>query len=229
MKTKSPRELIIETISEKSIVKKDVYNITIDVFKDFNTAVKEIVLEFKEKISKIDPRLEVSFKERGSNEFLMQIAGDVLVFANHTNVFGFDKSHPIWNSSYLKDDSTRSFCGVIHIYNFLSDSYEFNRMDDVGYLIARIFVNKDKHYFVEGKRQLSFLYNDFPNAVINKKDISAIIESAILYSMDFDLLTPPYDNIKQASVGDMLEWSQNLGNQTGKRLGFKFQADGDDI
>lgn len=229
MKEKTPRELIIETLSEKSVVKKDVYKITNSVFSDFNKAAQEIAIDLQEKTARIDPRLEISFKEKGSGEFLLQIAADVLVFAAHTNVFDFDKSHQIWNSSYLKEDPSRSYCGVIHIYNFLSDSYEFHRMEDVGYLIARVFINKEKHYFVEGKRQLSFLYNDFANKVISSKDITSIIESAILYSMDFDLLTPPYDSIKQVSVAEMHEWSKNLGNKTGKRLGFKFQADVDDI
>ncbi|HET6244876.1 MAG: hypothetical protein H0V01_06735 [Bacteroidetes bacterium] len=229
MKKKAPRELIFETLIEKSIVKKDVYKLATSVFSDFNAVAEEIAIDLKAKITEIDPRLEISYKEKGTGEFLLQIAGDVLVFATHTNVFSFDKSHQLWNSSYLKEEPSRAYCAVIHIYNFLSDSYEFHRMDDIGYLIARIFINKDKHYFVEGKRQLSFLYNDFANAVINKEDITSIIESAILYSMDFDLLTPPYDNVKQASVAEMQEWSKNLGNKTGKRLGFKFQADAGDI
>lgn len=229
MKKKAPRELIFETLIEKSIVKKDVYKLATSVFSDFNAVAEEIAIDLKAKITEIDPRLEISYKEKGTGEFLLQIAGDVLVFATHTNVFSFDKSHQLWNSSYLKEEPSRAYCAVIHIYNFLSDSYEFHRMDDIGYLIARIFINKDKHYFVEGKRQLSFLYNDFANAVINKENITSIIESAILYSMDFDLLSPPYDNIKQASVYEMQEWSKNLGNKTGKRLGFKFQADASDI
>ena len=52
---------------------------------------------------------------------------------------------------------------MINIYNFLADSFKYNRLNDVGYLVGRVFLNKDLHYFVEGKRQLGFLYNDFVN------------------------------------------------------------------
>ena len=38
----------------------------------------------------------------------------------------------------------------------------------MGYCIGRIFINKENHYFVEGKRQLGFLYNDFMNSKMNK-------------------------------------------------------------
>jgi hypothetical protein len=226
---KSPRELILSTLSEKSVVKHDVWEISSSVFKNYKTVAKEIARELGLEAEKIDSRITIQYKEKGEYEFIFRFAQDVLVFTLHTNIFDFDKSHSIWKSSYVKQDPQRAFCGIIHVYNFLADSFEYNRMDDVGYLIARIFINKDRHYFVEGKRQLGFLYNNFATAEINDRDIKAIIESAILYSMDFDLLTPPYDSVKQVSVYEMFEWSKNLAIRTGKRLGFKFQADIDEI
>jgi len=147
----------------------------------------------------------------------------------HTNVFDFDKSHNIWNTSYLKEDELRAYCGMINIYNFLADSFKYNRVNDLGYLVARFFVNKELHYFVEGKRQLGFLYNDFVNKKINQKDIREIIESSILYSMDFDLLTPPYNSMKEVSVIDVIETTNAMKIKTGKRLGFKFFNDNEII
>ena len=45
----------------------------------------------------------------------------------------------------------RSFCGVINIYNFLSQTLlKYNRLNDAGFLIASVFINKDYHFFVEG-------------------------------------------------------------------------------
>ena len=52
-------------------------------------------------------------------------------------------------------DRANSYCGVINIYTFLSDSFKFNRNADEGYLIGRIFVNRERSYFVEGKHQTS--------------------------------------------------------------------------
>jgi hypothetical protein len=226
---KAPRELILSTLSDKSVVKLDVLDITTNVFNDFKLAATDLANDLKQKSFDIDSRLVVYYRDKGEFEFLIRFAQDVLVFTMHTNIFDFDKSHVIWKNSYVKQDPLRSFCGVIHVYNFLADSFEYHRMDDVGYLIARVFINKDKHYFVEGKRQLSFLYNNFASAVINETDITAIIESAILYSMDFDLLTPPYEDVKQVSVNEMFEWSRSQVIRTGKRLGFKFSNDTEDF
>ena len=147
----------------------------------------------------------------------------------HTNVFDFEKSHAIWNTSYVKDDKLRAYCGMINVYNFLADSFKYNRLNDIGYLVGRIFLNKDAHYFVEGKKQLGFLYNDFVNEVIDNEKIRKIIESSILYSMDFDLITPHYDAMKIVSVHDVNEATSAMSIKTGKRLGFKFNVDSENI
>mgnify|MGYP001766559604 CR=1 FL=1 len=114
---------------------------------------------------------------------------------------------------------------MINIYNFLTDSFKYNRLEDLGYLVGRLFVNKDNHYFVEGKRQMGFLYNNFGTAIVDKDSLKRIIESAILYCLEFDLLVPPYDVIKIASVAQMNTKIENSKLQTGKRLGFKFNSD----
>ncbi|HZJ74664.1 MAG TPA: hypothetical protein VFC87_07660, partial [Perlabentimonas sp.] len=92
-------------------------------------------------------------------------------------------------------------------------------------LIGRLFVNRENHYFVEGKRQMGFLYNNFGQATINKEDVKRIIETSILYTLEFDLLVPPYDIIKIATVAQMNTKIDSSKMQTGKRLGFKFNSD----
>ena len=37
---------------------------------------------------------------------------------------------------------------------------------------------------------MSFLYNDFPNAVIRQEALKSILQEAILFAMDFELITP---------------------------------------
>jgi hypothetical protein len=147
----------------------------------------------------------------------------------HTNIFEFDRSHQVWKSSYIKEDHGRSFCGLINIYNFLNDSFKYSRVNDLGYVIGRIFINKENHYFVEGKRQLGFLYNDFVHSTVDDAALKAVLESTILYCLNFDLFTPPFDAIKEISVLDMQSASDSMQIKTGKRLGFRFQADSDEI
>lgn len=229
MEKKTPRELILKTLKEKSCMKQDVYANTLSAFTLLKNTAKELTQELSKETKAIDKRVVIEYREKGEFEFELRVAGDLLIFAMHTNIFEFDKSHQVWKSSYIKEDNFRTFCGMINIYNFLNDSFKYNRINDLGYVIGRVFVNKENHYFVEGKRQLGFLYNDFVHSVIDENAIKAVLESTILYCLSFDLFTPPFDAIKEISVLDMQSVSESMQIKTGKRLGFRFQADNDSI
>jgi hypothetical protein len=95
----------------------------------------------------------------------------------------------------------------------------------LGYLIARIFVNHENHFFVEGNRQSSELVKDFGSDKLTREYMKEIIETAVQYAIDFDLLVPPYDQVKIASVEQMNVEINHSRIQTGKRLGFKFNSD----
>jgi len=220
-------ELIQQLLREKASMKQDVYQKTVNAFLDLKKVVREVAHELRPMASAIDKRLIVEYKDKGEFEVELRVAGDVLIFHMHTNVFEFDTSHQMWRTSYVKEVPTRSFCGMINIYNFLADSFKYNRSNDLGYLIARIFMNNDQHYFVEGKRQLGFLYNDFTNSILDKEELKKIVESSIVYCLNFDLFTPPFEEMKVVSVGQTLEESSMMQIKTGKRLGFRFQADTD--
>jgi hypothetical protein len=226
---RTPKELILETLKEKSSAKQDVFYQTIAVFKMLKEVLADFAVEYSKEAQAIDKRLIVEYTDKGEFQAELRVAGDVLIFHMHTNVFDFDRSHQIWRTSYVNDDNTRSLCGMISVFNFLSDSFKYNRLNDLGYLIGRLFVNRELHYFVEGKRQLGFLYNDFVNNLLDKKALKSVLESSILYSLAFDLYSPPYDQVKTVSVAEILETNSTYQIKTGKRLGFKFQADFDDI
>jgi hypothetical protein len=76
---------------------------------------------------------------------------------------------------------------------------------------------------------MGFLYNDIINSVIDKDKMKAIIQSAVLYTLDFDLFIPPYDEVKEVSVFEIQQLSDKLKLKTAKRLGFQFTADSDSI
>ena len=147
----------------------------------------------------------------------------------HTNVFKLDQSHSLWKSSYLEEDELRGYFGVVNMYNFLSDSFKYNRERDLGYLVARLFLNRDNKFLVQGKRQLGFLYDDLPSNDLTPPRIKEVLLSVVLYVLEFDLLAPPYDQVNQVTVSEMNELNANLIISTGKRLGFRFQSDADDL
>jgi hypothetical protein len=224
-KKKEPQDLIMENLLEKSSMKQKVYDNTFIAFNSIKDVLHDISNELNTSIKNNDKRVKLEFRDRGKFEAEIRVAGDILIFSMHTNVFEFDRDHSIWKLPYVQENRLNSYCGMINIYNFLTDSFKYNRLDDLGYLIGRIFINRENHYFVEGKRQMGFLYNNFGQATINKEAIIKIIETAILYSLEFDLLVPPYDMVKIASVAQMNTKIESSKLQTGKRLGFKFNSD----
>ena len=110
---------------------------------------------------------------------------------------------------------------MINIYNFLADTYKYNRLNDLGFLIARIFINKDNHFFVEGQGKLNFLYNDLLNNVISEEVLTDIIRTAMVYTIEFDLEVPPIQQVQAISYGQKLARHGNEEILTGKKLGFQ--------
>ena len=229
MDEKATQELIFHTVKDKSVLKQDVFNNIILNFKILKQVLKEIGDDLSARIESVDERVIIEYKDTGEFEAQLRVAGDVLVFHMHTNVFKFDSQNSLWNTSYFKENENRGYCGLINIYNFLNDSIKYNRVNDSGYMIGRLFVNAENHFMVEGKRQMGFLYNDIINSVIDKEKMKAIIQSAVLYTLDFDLFIPPYDEVKEVSVFEIQQLSDKQKLKTAKRLGFQFTADSDSI
>jgi len=221
------KESLKNLVFDKSDLKQRVFAATKETFELFRTITRELISTFQEVNRSEGRNVAFEFTDHGDFEFEVKFAGDVLVFDMHTNVFEFSRDHQVMKSQYIREDSRRSYCGVIRIYNFLADSFTYHRDQDLGYMIGRVFVNCEKHYFIEGKRELGMLYNNFNIALINNESVQSIVESAIEYTTNFDLLTPPYDEVKMVSVGEMRSDYDKKSMATGKRLGFRFQADTD--
>ncbi len=216
---------IVRTIIEKGSLKQEVYHQTLSTFGLFKKECERFVRLNRGKVKKARYPVLFEYSERSMFEFQVKFGSDILIFFMHTNVFEIPRDHLVMKSSYIREDKSRSYCGIVHIFNFLADSFKYNRTNDVGYCIGRIFINRENHYFTEGKKEIGLLFNDFPRKVMDAKAIRAILESAILYTLNFDLLTPPYDNIKEVTVAEMQTTLDTVSLKTGKRLGFRFQAD----
>ncbi len=227
--TQDPREMILKMLRAKSSMKQDVHARTVELFTQLREVVQEVAADLDGAIGKEDKRISVKYTDKGEMAAELKVAGDAIIFHMHTNVFKLDQTHSLWKTSYLEEDEMRGYFGVINMYNFLSDSFKYNRERDLGYMVARLFLNKDGRFFVQGKRQLGFLYNDLPNNSVDRDKLKQVLLSAILYVLDFDLLTPPYDQVNQVTVSEMNELNANTQISTGKRLGFRFQADVEDV
>jgi hypothetical protein len=216
---------IINTVKEKSVLKQKVYDNTFESFGIVKEILKNMARDVNGNLGNIDPRVMLEYTDRSSFDAQLKVAGDILFFSMHSNIFQFDREHPAWKTPYIQKNKFNAYSGIINIYNFLFDSIKYSRQDDLGYLIARIFINHEKQYFVEGKRQMGMLFSNYGNEEITKKSLEIIISTAIQYALEFDLLVPPYDTVKIATVGQAEAKIQHSRVITGKRLGFQFNSD----
>ena len=216
---------LFDVLIHKGTLKQSIYKNTLNAFDLVKKVLREKDRIYQERYKASDEKIPFIETEIGEFELQVQFAGDILIFMMHTNVFEFPRMHDVMLSQYIKDDKERSYCGMISIYNFLADSFKYNRLNDIGYMIGRLFINKDNCYFIEGKRELGMLYPNFGNEYFDEAAANKLVESAILYTINFDLLVPPYESLVQVNVGDVRSYMESYNLKTGKRLGFKFQAD----
>ena len=214
-------EQIISGLNDKANLKQKIYGHVQDVFDQFRKCSLEVVNEVAPRVLDKSPSVETSMTEYGDFEFHLKFSGDTIVFLLHTNVFTFPPKHGVSKSSYVKHNKDNGYFGMIQVYNFLSDSIKYNRLADPGYLLARIFINAENHFYVEGKRQLGFLYKDPTKNTLGKDEIHHIIEQCMLYCLDFDLYVPPSEAMKEITVQQKNFFNNPSGIPTGKRLGFE--------
>ncbi len=217
--------MIVDTLKSKSVLKEKVFDNTAEAFILVKEILKNLSREVNINLSGIDPRIRMEYTDRSTFDAQLKVAGDMLLFSMHSNIFQFDREHPAWKTAYIQKNKFNAYSGIINIYNFLADSFKYSRLDDLGYLIARIFINHENQYFVEGKRQMGMLFTNYGNEEYSKEALQTIVYTAINYSLEFDLLVPPYDTIKIASVGQAESKIQHSKLITGKRLGFLFNSD----
>jgi hypothetical protein len=219
------RLTIVTTLKEKSLLKQKVYDNTFEWFGVVKDILKTFAKDVNISLGGFDNRIKMEYTDRSNFDAQLKVAGDIILFSMHSNIFQFDREHPAWKTPYIQKNKFNAYSGIINIYNFLFDSFKYSRFDDLGYLIARIFINHENQYLVEGKRQMGMLFSNYGNEALSRSSLQFIISTAIQYSLEFDLLVPPYDTVKIATVGQAEAKIQHSRVITGKRLGFQFNSD----
>lgn len=225
MDTTPLRARILDTVIRKSTLKQQVFDHTFSVFNLLKETLLEMASELDDQLDgRLDRRVRIEYRDRGKFEAQLQVANDVLIFQMHTDVFDFDAGHPVRQTPYVAGNAENAYCGVVNIYNFLSDSFKFNRNADEGYLIGRLFINRERRFFVEGKGQNSVRAAAFGCAEIDRDALVTVLEEAIAFALDFDLLTVPYDISARVTVDQFNTKMDNSKFVTGKRLGYEFDT-----
>ena len=214
-----PLDQIQQLLESKSSAKQVTYKNLLSSFDLLAKESKRIITELRKRVKPGDEDVTVDFKSVNEHEFQVKLAGDLLVFVLHTNVVTFAEEHPLMNSDYIKEKEINRYFGQIMIYNFMSDSIKYNRMNDPGYLLARILINHEGRFLLEGEGQLGFLYSTISQVQISELDLNSIVKLSLKIAIENDLMAPPFPDVRFITVYQKNEKTQELG--AGQKIGFK--------
>lgn len=212
---------IVKKLETIASTKQQVNRKTHETFGLLKERLSKLKKSLREDIRKKDPNVEITYQEMNDYEVHFSFGGDTLMFFMHTNVFSFPKGHFVHNTDYVKEDPLRGYCGMILVYNFMSDSIKYSRFNDVGTLIGRIFVNKDGKFFVEGRKQLALLFKEFGENTVSEENMDIILNTAVMHALDFDLKAPPSEAVQEITLYQKVQETGQLAIKTGKRVGFE--------
>ncbi|UPL47938.1 hypothetical protein [Hymenobacter sublimis] len=210
---------IFDGLKQKSSAKQAIYRNTLATFDLLRKVSQELVVELSRKITPVDSTVIIEYRPINDMEFHIRFSGDLLVFVLHSNIVTFPEEYGPMATKYVQDDFRRRFFGHIMAYNFMADSIKYQRLNDPGYLVGRLLINIDQHYFLEGVQQLELPDNDMSDNLVTEDALKLFVESAMIAAVNNDLIAPPLDDIQKISVKQKLE---NQQVSRGSKVGFSF-------
>ena len=214
-------EKIVTSLKEKACVKQRIYRQTQEVFERMKTIAKGQTAGLSEVFLKVDNSVQIEYETIHEFDFRLKFSGDLLLFTMHSNVVTYPEDSVIYQSPYIKEDPTRAYFGHIMVYNFMADSVKYNRLDDPGYLIARLMVNHEGHFYIEGVRPLGFLFPDIAQNKVSDELLRLFIQQSMIIAVETDLTVPPFQQVQVIPLGYTL---QNEMVGTIEKVGFKMSS-----
>lgn len=210
-------------VSERSRLKRDVFELGKHCFSAVKDVLRKRIEQLAADIAQKDPRLEIKFHERNDFECGCTVAGDYILFHLHTNVFRIDaEAADDEVAEHVKKYPDRAYCAVIHVYNFLADSFRYERPNDAGYLAARIFINAEREFFVEGIGGITEAFGPFVGSVFNEAAADEMLMTVIYEALNFEMIVPEYALVAEIPLTDAVRSAGLTGQRTSKRMGFRF-------
>lgn len=213
-----PINCIKNLLENKSTAKQATYRHIVEAFDVFSNEAKRVVDELLKRAHPDDKDVTVEFNIVNEHEFDVKLAGDMLIFVMHTNVVTFEDTHPIMKEEYITQNDVNRYFGQIMIYNFMADSLKFNRSNDPGYLLARLMINHDNRFFIEGEKELAE-FNKISDSPITDEILRKIVKIVLRMAIENDLIAPPFKEVKSITLYQKREHTPELGG--GQKIGFR--------
>ncbi|MFC7668202.1 hypothetical protein ACFQT0_13065 [Hymenobacter humi] len=144
---------IFEGLKQKSTAKQAIFRNTQAAFDCLRLVSQELVVELSRKLTPLDSSVAIEYRPVNEMEFHIRFSGDLLMFIMHSNIVTFADDYGPMSTTYVNQDFRRRFFGHIMAYNFMADSIKYHRLNDPGYLVGRLLINIDNHYYLEGVQQ----------------------------------------------------------------------------
>ena len=212
-------DAIFQGLTQKSTTKQAIYRNTQEAFKLFRKVSKELVNKLSSRVTLLDSTVLIEYRDINEMEFHIKIAGDLLIFVMHSNIVTFPEDYDLMRSEYVEADFKRRFFGHIMAYNFMADSIKYSRKNDPGYLLGRLLINIENHFYLEGVDQLHLRYQDISRNILKEEDINIMVESAMIAAVNNDLMAQDLEDIRKITVKQKLDNQQVSRNQ---KVGFNF-------
>ena len=219
-----PLDQIQRLLENKSAAKQITFRKLLEAFEVLAKEAKRVMAELKKKGKPGDQDVTVDFKRINEHEFQLKLAGDLLIFVMHTNIVTFDEAHDVMKDPYIREKDINRYFGQIMIYNFMSDSVKFHRINDPGYLLARLLINHDGRYIIEGEGKLGVVFSHISDTSISESDLNILVKLALTLAIENDLMAPPYPQVKFITLHQKIEKTQELG--AGQKIGFRMSYHG---
>lgn len=219
-----PLDRIQRILENKSTAKQITYKNLLAAFDQLSKEAKRVTGELKKKSKPGDQDVTIDFKKINDHEFQIKLAGDMLVFVLHTNIVTFEEESEVMKDPYIREKEINRYFGQIMIYNFMSDSIKYNRVNDPGYLLARLLVNHEGRYIVEGEGKLGVVFSQISPAPLSESDLNILVKLALTLAIENDLMAPPYPQVKFITLLQKIEKTQELGG--GQKIGFRMSYHG---
>jgi hypothetical protein len=217
-KEKDPINCIKDLLENKSTAKQATYRHVVEAFAILQDEARNVIDELIKRAHPDDKDVTVEFNMISQHEFDVKLAGDMLIFVMQTNIVTFEEGHAIMNEDYIKQNEVNRYFGQIMIFNFMSDSLKYNRTNDPGYLLARIMINHENRFFIEGEKQLAE-YNKISAEPITEECLRKIVRLVLRMAIENDLIAPPYTQVKSITLLQKRDHTPELGGS--KKIGFR--------
>src|SRR5688500_16549495 len=179
---------------------------------------KSVVEELNRRAKPTDKDVTVEFNYVSDQEFDVKLAGDMLIFVMNTNVVTLEESHPIMKEEYIRENEVNRYFGQIMVYNFMAESLKHHRNNDPGYLLARLMVNHENRFFIEGEKELEE-YNNISQQPVSDEDLKQVIKIVLKMAIENDLVAPSFTEVKSITLSQKRDHTLELGGA--QKIGFR--------